>query len=87
MIRTLGGGDVITDFNAAQGDVLDLSALLDGISVDNVQFESTGPGNNDIAVSVDQNGGADSFAVAVTLIDPSGVTQVQEAAAAAAVVA
>jgi hypothetical protein len=80
MIRTLGGGDVITDFNAAQGDVLDLSALLDGISVDNVQFESTGPGNNDIAVSVDQNGGADSLAVAVTLIDPSGVTQVQEAA-------
>ena len=84
-------GDQILDFNADEGDVLDLSALFSDVDVDVanadafLQFEQSGA--NDIAVSADVDGpaaGFDSVQV-VTLVDPTGVTTVQDAVASGAV--
>lgn len=77
-------GDRIEGFNAEEGDVLNFSDLLgndDGdSSVDDfIRFEQVG---DDIQVSVDVDGsGSDAaFVTYVTLVDPVGVTTVEEAA-------
>jgi Ca2+-binding RTX toxin-like protein len=77
-------GDILPDFDATQGDVLDLSALFDGQAnagnIDSfLRFDSAG--GNDIAVSADIDGPAPAFDFlqVVTLADPTGVTTVQEA--------
>jgi hypothetical protein len=84
-------GDQILDFNADEGDVLDLSALFSDANVEIanadafLQFEQSGA--NDIAVSADVDGPAAGFdfVQVVTLVDPTGVTTVQDAAASGAV--
>jgi Bacterial Ig domain/Domain of unknown function (DUF4114)/RTX calcium-binding nonapeptide repeat (4 copies) len=84
-------GDQILDFNADEGDVLDLSALFSDVDVEiaNVesflQFEQSG--GNDIEVSADVDGPAAGFdpVQVVTLVDPTGVTTVQDAVASGAV--
>jgi hypothetical protein len=77
-------GDILPDFDATQGDVLDLSALFNGRAnagnIDSfLRFDSAG--GNDIAVSADIDGPAPAFDFlqVVTLADPTGVTTVQEA--------
>lgn len=76
-------GDRIEGFNASEGDVLNFSDLLGNDSgTDNVEdllrFDQIG---NDIEVSVDVDGtGSDaSFVPYVTLVDPVGITTVEEA--------
>jgi hypothetical protein len=76
-------GDQILDFNANEGDVLNLSALFDGqantANIDEfLQFTQNG---DDIAVSADIDGSAPGFdsVQVVTLVDPTGVTTVQDA--------
>ncbi len=76
-------GDQILDFDATEGDVLDLSALFDGRADggDINQFLQFDQNGNNVEVSADLDGPApafDSFQVA-TLVDPTGVTTVQEA--------
>ena len=76
-------GDQFPDFDATEGDVLDLTALFDGRADggdinDFLQFDQNG---SDIDVSADLDGPApafDFFQIA-TLVDPTGVTTVQEA--------
>ena len=77
-------GDRIEGFNAEEGDVLNFSDLLgnDGGSgniEDFVRFEKVG---NDIEISVDVDGGGGEFGFIsyVTLVDPVGVTTLDEAA-------
>jgi Ca2+-binding RTX toxin-like protein len=77
-------GDQLLDFNATEGDVLDLSALFDGQANagninDFLQFNPSGV--NDIQVSADIDGASTGFDFlqVVTLVDPTGVTTVQEA--------
>ncbi|WP_114962336.1 BapA/Bap/LapF family large adhesin, partial [Tritonibacter mobilis] len=55
-----GGPDVWIDFNQGEGDVLDLSALLSGVTTDNVDnyLEVTNVDGNTV-VSVDTAGGAE----------------------------
>jgi Ca2+-binding RTX toxin-like protein len=73
-------GDQILDFNADEGDVLDLSSLFSDVDVEiaNVdeflQFEQSGA--NDVAVSADVDGPAAGFDFVqlVTLVDPVGVS-------------
>lgn len=84
-------GDRIEGFNATEGDVLNFSDLLGNDSgLENignfVRFDQVG---NDIEVSVDIDGnGADAgFVPYVTLIDPIGVTTVEEAASSGTVIA
>ena len=84
-------GDRILDFNADEGDVLDLSALFSDVDVNIanadafLQFEQSGP--NDIAVIADVDGPAAGFEFVqvVTLVDPTGVTTFQDAVASGAV--
>jgi Ca2+-binding RTX toxin-like protein len=83
-------GDQILDFDAVEGDVLDLSSMFQDVDVDiaNVdsflQFEQSG---ENIAVSADVDGAQTNFdpVQVVTLVDPTGVTTVQDAAASGAV--
>lgn len=77
-------GDSIFGFNADEGDVLDIGELLgDGATTgdidDFVRFDAA---DSDVEVNVDQDGSGDafSFVTLVTLIDPTGVTTVQESA-------
>ena len=77
-------GDRIEGFNAEEGDVLNFSDLLGNDEgqaniEDFIRFDQVG---NDIEVSVDVDGsGSDSgFITYVTLVDPVGVTTVEEAA-------
>ena len=77
-------GDRIEGFNAGEGDVLNFSDLLgndegSGSIEDFIRFEKVG---NDIEVSVDVDGtGSEAaFIPYVTLVDPVGVTTVEEAA-------
>ena len=77
-------GDRIEGFNASEGDVLNFSDLLgndegSGSIEDFIRFEKVG---NDIEVSVDVDGtGSEAaFIPYVTLVDPVGVTTVEEAA-------
>ena len=77
-------GDRIEGFNAEEGDVLNFSDLLgndagNGSIEDFVRFDQVG---NDIEVSVDVDGTGNDFAFVpfVTLVDPVGVTTVEDAA-------
>lgn len=77
-------GDRIEGFNAEEGDVLNFGDLLgndegQGSVEDFIRFNQVG---NDIEVSVDVDGSGGDFAFVsyVTLIDPVGVTTVEEAA-------
>jgi Ca2+-binding RTX toxin-like protein len=77
-------GDRIEGFNASEGDVLNFSDLLGndegaGNVEDFIRFEKVG---NDIEVSVDVDGtGSEAaFVPYVTLVDPVGVTTIEEAA-------
>ena len=76
-------GDRIEGFNAGEGDVLNFGDLLGndggGNIEDFVRFNQVG---NDIEISVDVDGTGDAFAFItyVTLVDPVGVTTVEEAA-------
>jgi RTX calcium-binding nonapeptide repeat (4 copies)/Domain of unknown function (DUF4114)/Bacterial Ig domain len=84
-------GDQILDFNADEGDVLNLSSLFRDVDVEVanadafLQFEQSGA--NDVAVSVDVDGPAAGFdfVQVVTLVDPTGVTTVQDAVTSGAV--
>jgi Ca2+-binding RTX toxin-like protein len=84
-------GDEILDFNVAEGDVLDLSSLFSDVNVEvanAAQFlQFTQSGADDIAVSTDIDGPAAGFdfVQVVTLVDPTGVTTVQDAVASSAV--
>ncbi len=76
-------GDRISGFNAAEGDTLDFSQLFDGAADPNnidpfVHFDHV---NNDVQVSVDQDGAGANFAFVsfATLVDPTGVTTAQDA--------
>jgi Ca2+-binding RTX toxin-like protein len=78
-------GDRIAGFDANEGDTLDFSQLFDGAADPDdidafVRFDAAG---DDVEVSVDQDGaGADfAFISFATLVDPSGVTTAQDAAA------
>jgi Ca2+-binding RTX toxin-like protein len=83
-------GDQILDFNADEGDVLDLSSLFSDVNVEIanadsfLQFQQSGA---NIDVSADVDGPAAGFdpVQIVTLVDPTGVTTVQDAAASGAV--
>ncbi len=77
-------GDRIEGFNAEEGDVLNFADLLgndggQGNIEDFIRFNQVG---NDIEVSVDIDGSGSDFAFVpyVTLVDPVGVTTVEEAA-------
>ncbi|MGI9419715.1 MAG: Ig-like domain-containing protein [Geminicoccaceae bacterium] len=84
-------GDRIEGFNAEEGDVLNFGDLLgndagNGSIEDFVRFNQVG---NDIEVSVDVDGSGSDFAFLpyVTLVDPVGITTVEEAASNGTVVA
>ncbi len=72
-----GGFDTVTDFSSSQGDMLDVTGLLDGYDPlddtisDFVQIVDNG---SDSILSVDTNGGANSFAQVVKLIGVTGLT-------------
>jgi Bacterial Ig domain/RTX calcium-binding nonapeptide repeat (4 copies) len=84
-------GDEIKGFNAGEGDVLDFSALFsdDNINIGNVDqflhFEPSGPKNIEVSADVDGPAAGFDFVQAVTLVDQTGVTTVQEAANSGAV--
>ena len=73
-----GGSDTVTDFNAAQGDVLDFHNLLQGFDLLAASLDDfihlTQNGNN-TAVSVDVNGAAQGqhFVQVATLSDVTGL--------------
>jgi Ca2+-binding RTX toxin-like protein len=83
-------GDQILDFNADQGDVLDLSSLFSDVNVEIanadsfLQFEQSGP-NVDVSADVDGPAASFDFVQVVTLVDPTGVSTVQDAVASGAV--
>lgn len=84
-------GDRIEGFNAEEGDVLNFSDLLgddsgSGNIEDFVRFNQVG---SDIEVSVDVDGSGGDFAFVpyVTLVDPVGVTTIEEAASNGTVIA
>jgi Ca2+-binding RTX toxin-like protein len=83
-------GDQILDFNADEGDVLDLSSLFSDVDVEVanadafLQFEQSGP-NVDVSADVDGPAASFDFVQVVTLVDPTGVTTVQDAVASGAV--
>ncbi|MEM7042366.1 MAG: DUF4114 domain-containing protein [Pseudomonadota bacterium] len=77
-------GDRIEGFNAEEGDVLNFADLLgndagSGNIEDFIRFDQVG---NDVRVSVDVDGSGNEFAFIpyVTLVDPVGVSTVEEAA-------
>ncbi len=77
-------GDRIEGFNAEEGDVLNFSQLLgndagDGNIEDFLRFNEV-DGDIEISVDVDGSGGDSGFVPYVTLVDPVGVTTVEEAA-------
>ncbi|SEB79285.1 type I secretion C-terminal target domain (VC_A0849 subclass) [Maribacter dokdonensis] len=69
--------DVVSDFNVAEGDALDLSELLSGYDAtqdaiaDFIQITDNG---TDTTVSVDADGGADAFLQIATLTGVTGLT-------------
>lgn len=69
--------DVVSDFNVAEGDALDLSELLSGYDAtqdaisDFIQITDNGTGTT---VSVDADGGADAFVQIATLTGVTGLT-------------
>lgn len=73
---SLDGVDTVKDFNVAEGDVLDLSHLLDGYDPladalsDFVKLTQNGA---DTVLSVDANGGADGFAMLAILSETQGL--------------
>ena len=84
-------GDRIEGFNAEEGDVLNFSDLLGNDSgteniEDFVRFDQVG---DDIEVSVDVDGSGveTGFVPYVTLVDPIGITTVEEAASSGTVIA
>lgn len=84
-------GDRIEGFNAEEGDVLNFGDLLgndagSGNIEDFVQFNQVGS-NVEISVDVDGGGGDFAFIPYVTLVDPVGVTTVEEAASNGTVIA
>jgi|GEM_PF-5837162 len=77
-------GDRIEGFNAEEGDVLNFSDLLgndegQGNVEDFIRFEQVGT-DVEISVDVDGSGSDSAFITYVTLVDPVGVTTVEEAA-------
>ena len=77
-------GDRIEGFNAEEGDVLNFSELLgddagNGNIEDFLRFEEV-DGNIKISVDLSGTGGENGFVPYVTLVDPVGVTTVEEAA-------
>jgi len=77
-------GDRIEGFNAEEGDILNFSDLLgndsgEGNIEDFIRFDNVG-NDVEISVDVDGSGGEASFVPYVTLVDPVGVTTVEEAA-------
>ncbi len=77
-------GDRIEGFNAEEGDVLNFGDLLgndegQGSVEDFIRFNQVG---NDIEISIDVDGSGSDFGFVpyVTLVDPVGVTTVEEAA-------
>jgi Ca2+-binding RTX toxin-like protein len=83
-------GDQILDFNADEGDVLDLSSLFSDVNVEIanadafLQFQQSGA-NIDVSADVDGPAAGFDFVQIVTLADPTGVTTVQDAVATGAV--
>jgi hypothetical protein len=85
-------GDQILDFNANadEGDVLDLSALFSDVNVEIanadafLQFAQSGA-NIDVSADIDGPAAGFDFVQVVTLVDPTGVTTVQDAVASGAV--
>ena len=77
-------GDRIEGFNANEGDILNFGDLLgDDAGSGNIEeflrFEQVG-GDIEISVDVDGTGAESGFIPYVTLVDPVGVTTVEEAA-------
>jgi Ca2+-binding RTX toxin-like protein len=77
------GGDLIFGFNAGEGDRLDFRDLFDGGATPDdvdpfVRFDTAG---DDVQVNVDQDGpgAAAAFISVATLVDPTGVTNAQDA--------
>jgi hypothetical protein len=77
-------GDRIEGFNANEGDILNFSDLLgndggQGNIEDFIRFDQVG---DDIQISIDVDGSGNEFSFVpyVTLVDPVGVTTVEEAA-------
>ncbi|NJO36568.1 MAG: calcium-binding protein [Rhizobiales bacterium] len=84
-------GDRIEGFNAEEGDVLNLSDLLgnddgSGNIQDFIRFERIGT-DLEVSVDVDGSGSDAAFVPYVTLVDPVGITTVEEAASNGTVVA
>ena len=84
-------GDRIEGFNAEEGDVLNFSDLLGNDSgtgniEDFVRFDQVG-NNVEVSIDVDGGGGDFGFIPYVTLVDPVGVTTVEEAASNGSVIA
>jgi len=77
-------GDRIEGFNAEEGDVLNFADLLgndegsDNIE-DFIRFDQVGS-NIEVSVDLDGSGNEASFVTYVTLVDPVGVSTVEEAA-------
>lgn len=72
--------DYVQDFNAAEGDVLDISALLvgyDALSDAIADFVSVTRNGTDTDVYVDVNGGADDFVHVATLYGVSDLGSVE----------
>lgn len=77
-------GDRIEGFNAEEGDVLNFSDLLgndegSGNIEDFIRFDQVGS-NIEVSVDVDGSGSESAFVPYVTLVDPVGVTTIEEAA-------
>ncbi len=74
----LDGVDTVLDFRTHSGDALDISSLIDGYDpltdaiTDFVQI--TGEGHHGSVLSVDADGGGDSFVQVATLNHTSGLT-------------
>ncbi len=84
-------GDRIEGFNAEEGDVLNFSDLLgndsgNGNIEEFVRFEQVGD-DIEVSVDVDGTGGDFGFIPYVTLVDPVGITTVEEAASNGTVIA
>ena len=77
VLSDLGAIDTITDFSRSEGDILDISEILSGYDpisdaiTDFVQITDNG---TDSVVSVDIDGGADSFVQVATLLNVTGFT-------------
>ncbi len=67
--KASGGNEHITDYNKAEGDVVDLSELLSGATRSNLSVEASDDGLNHAKLTIQDSGGAELGSVTFDTVD------------------